>query len=415
MGRLDGTPKAGRRRVMRVAILAVAVAAGVAAVMVTGIGGDWRQDLTGGAVFARDAQATLGPHAEIVRPAPIIGVATRPVLERRVVPGTVQPGRSPRLAFRVGGPLIDLPVREGQEVAAGTLLAAIDPRDFDLAVADVRARLDAAEAARRLARISYRRQDDLVRRGAVSRAALDAAIAERDRTLAQVGSLMEQLATAEAARGDTRLVAPFDGRIARLHVEAHDHVSARAPVLTFHDTAAIDLVVHLPETIIARLSDVVGIDVTLADRPDRRHAATIHEIASDLSADTGAYRTALRIADLDGPAPLAGVSGTATLRFAGADAEGQILVPSSAVFTRRDGADDGESGGGDFVWVVAGDPPTVTARPVTVTGLAGDRACLADGLVDDERIVAYGVHFLREGQRVRPLEAPDPVVVRAGL
>ena len=75
-----------------------------------------------------------------------------------------------------------------------------------------------------------------------------------------------------------------------------------------------------------------------------------------------------------------------------------VLVPTSAVFAGSDG--------GDFVWVVEGDPPVVVSRPVTVAGVVGDRARLAAGLADGERIVAYGVDFLLEGQRVRPMAAP---------
>ncbi len=398
--RLDGNRKTRRRRIVAVLGVAIVLAVGgtAATFFVTNGGSTPRPD--DHAVLGGEDGAVLGPHADIVRPARVIDVAVRPSTELRAFPGTVHPARSSKLAFRVGGPLIDLPVREGEEVAAGTLLARIDPRDFDLAVAELEARLDAAKAARRLAGLNHRRRAELVERGAVSVADLDRATAERDRTSAEVASLVEQLATARAALEDTRLLAPSDGRIARLHIDLHDYVMARAPVLTFHDTSGVDLIVNLPETIIPRLPDVLGIEVELSDRPGRRHAAEIREIASELAADTGAYRTALRIAGLDGAAPLAGLSGTAHVRFAGPafGSESEILVPSSAVFAGTEG--------GDFVWVVAGEPPTVSARPVAVSGIADDSTRLAGGLEGNERIVAYGVHFLREGQRVRPMAWP---------
>ncbi len=395
--RLDRKPKA-RPHLVAAIVLILVLTAGAAVTMLSDKGDTLFLIASGLLASGQTREDTLGPHAEIVRPAAVIGVALRSPVEVRAFPGTVHPARSSRLAFRVSGPLVTLPVQEGEEVGVGTLLARIDPRDFELAVADLTARLEAADAARRLAEINHGRQEELVRRRAVPVANLDSALAERDRAVAEVESVLHQLATAQAALDDTRLVAPSGGRVAALHVELHDYVTARAPVLTFHDTAATDLIVNLPETMIPRLPAVTGIEVTVADRPGRLYAAEIREMASELAADTGAYTTALRISDLDGPAPLAGLSGTARFHIAETtSASGrEIMVPSSAVFAGPEG--------GNHVWVVTGDPSLVTARPVTVVGIDGDHTRLVGGLAQGERIVAYGVHFLREGQRVRPLD-----------
>ena len=48
----------------------------------------------------------------------------------RKLPGKVKANREVDLAFQVAGPLIELPVKAGDEVAEGALLARIDPRDF---------------------------------------------------------------------------------------------------------------------------------------------------------------------------------------------------------------------------------------------------------------------------------------------
>ena len=293
-------------------------------------------------------------------------------------------------------------------VEAGTPLALIDPRDFVLAADELSARLDAARAAQRLAEVNHRRRAQLVERRVASTADLDQAIAERDRTAAEVASLTHALEMARAALDDTRLIAPFDGRIARLHVELHDFVNARQAAIAFHDTSSVDLVVDLPETIIPRLSEILQIEVELSGQTGQRYPATIREIASEQAADTGTYRTALRLSGLDGPPPFAGRSGTAYISLANGASRSQdeVLVPSSAVFAGEDG--------GDFVWVVEGDPPAVAPRPVTVTGIVGDQARLAAGLSGGERVVAYGVHFIEEGQRVQPME-PTSHMAGGGL
>lgn len=351
-------------------------------------------------VSAEGQLGALGPHAEIVRPAAVIEVTAQRPVEVRGFPGTLHPVRSSRLAFRVGGPLIDLPVEEGDLVAAGDLLAEIDPRDFELAVAELEARLEAAQAARRLANLQHRRQAQLVERGHTSRANLDVAIAERDRTAAEVASLTQQLATAQAALDDTRLIAPFDGRVARLHVELHDYLSARQTAVIFHDVSGADFVVDLPERMVGRLHHLQDIEVELSDAPNRRYGAQVREMASEQAADTGTYRTALRLSGLEGVPPVAGLSGTAYLLFLEENFQrsGEITLPSSAVFRGAEGD--------DRVWVVEGSPARVAGRPVTVTGVEGDRIRVAEGLENGERIVVYGVDFLRDGQAVRPFAVP---------
>ena len=50
------------------------------------------------------------------------------------------------MSFRVAGPLVELPVDQGGEVRRGDLLARIDPRDFNISVAEAVAAFDKAEA-----------------------------------------------------------------------------------------------------------------------------------------------------------------------------------------------------------------------------------------------------------------------------
>lgn len=364
-----------------------------------GIGNDEDAADTGLA-SSMDLERGLGAHAEIVRPAAIHTVARATGGEVRTFPGTVMPARSSGLAFRISGPLVDLAVREGDIVEAGALLAVVDPRDYAIAVARLKASLQAAEAASRLAQLDHERSVELRARGAAPEAAVDRTSAERDQALAEVASLRQQLKAAEAALSDTRLTAPFRGRVARLHVEAFDFVTAGEVAITLHDVAGAEFVVFIPERQLARLDDVREVHFELADRPGYWRPAHVHEIASDESADTAAFRTTLRQTDLNGTAPLAGISGVGRLVFA-TDGDA-IKVATSAVFSRSDGR--------TFVWrVEAGAPARVRAHEVEVAGIEGERVRITRGLGPGDRIVAYGVDFLMEGQAVRPMGQGTPM------
>jgi len=48
----------------------------------------------------------------------------------RTFPGKVQASQQVDLAFRISGPLVEFPVKEGQAIKKNDLLARIDPRDY---------------------------------------------------------------------------------------------------------------------------------------------------------------------------------------------------------------------------------------------------------------------------------------------
>ena len=66
-----------------------------------------------------------------VRPIKLMTVGSDLTGQTRKLPGTVRATKRVDLAFQVSGPLIELPVKEGQRVNRGDLVARIDPQDFE--------------------------------------------------------------------------------------------------------------------------------------------------------------------------------------------------------------------------------------------------------------------------------------------
>ena len=71
------------------------------------------------------------------------------------------------LSFRVPGTIQELPVKEGDRVEEGQLLAALDPTDFEIAVKDAQASFDRADS-------DYKRAQELVKKDFISRSDFDA-------------------------------------------------------------------------------------------------------------------------------------------------------------------------------------------------------------------------------------------------
>jgi HlyD family secretion protein len=246
--------------------------------------------------------------------------------------GRVEPASRIRRVTRAAGAegvrVLELAVREGEEVEAGALLATFDdlPRKEaalaqaeahvalaearlarlraagrDTEIAAARARVAAASAAEQSARREADRAQRLLRTAAGNEAAWDRArfaavqaTAERARAEADLASLLspraEDLAVAdaelaaaraaaretEAARDTARLTAPIAGRVLRLHARAGEKVGEDG-VLELADLSALDIVAEVYETDLPRVRPGARAEVIVPGET-RRFTATVREI-----------------------------------------------------------------------------------------------------------------------------------------
>ena len=98
------------------------------------------------AVFLYNPDTTPPDKPPPVRPAKTSVVQSAGNSMARSFTGSVLAQDQVELAFRVAGPLIKLPVRAGDEVKAGDLIAQIDPRDFRSREARIQGSLDQSRA-----------------------------------------------------------------------------------------------------------------------------------------------------------------------------------------------------------------------------------------------------------------------------
>ena len=110
---------------------------------------------------------------EVVRPAKIMTIAFQGDVSVRRLPGKVRASQRVDLAFKVSGPLIELPIEEGQDVKKGEVIARILPRDFKTNLAKAKARALEAEQ-------QYKRYKDLYIKKQVPKADFDRYKSEYD-------------------------------------------------------------------------------------------------------------------------------------------------------------------------------------------------------------------------------------------
>ncbi len=303
-------------------------------------------------------------------------------------PGRVKASNQVDVSFRVGGPLVELPVREGDVVRRDGLIARIDPRDY-------RVRLDAARADFERAEADLQRFSALYEKEAVSQAQLDQARAARDVANAAVED-------AKSALDDTYLRAPFAGRIGERFVENFEVVQPKQRIVSLIDISNVDIVFDAPENLLARVSgyrsnQAHGRIVARFDTaPGHEYDLTLKEVATQADPRSQTYRVTFTMRQPQELNVLPGMTGIIYRYPIGPGAAAAVVIPAAAVFS--------DEAGNPQVWAVETNGMTVTKRSVTTGELTGtDGIRILDGLSPGETIVVTGVNRLREGDEIRRL------------
>lgn len=336
--------------------------------------------------------ACRAPEAPVDAVRPAMVVRPQPAAARfEAFAGEVRARVESPLAFRVPGRVLARQVDVGERVAAGALLATLDPADVQLQAQAAQAALAAAEANLELARAEHERHAELLARGLVSRQLADNKRTTLQAAEAQVRQARAQRDVSRNQAGYAELRAPAAGVVAQRLVEAGQVVAAGQAVFVLAVDGEREVAIGLPEAEVGQFEQGQAVRVALWSAQDRLLSGHLREIAP--AADAGARTFAARVAldPTDAPVEL-GQSARVFIATAG---DAGLRVPLAAVSAR-----DGQS----FVWVV--DPATgaLARRAVTVRAWSEDGVTLDAGVTPDEWVVAAGVHLLREGQRVRPVD-----------
>jgi len=324
---------------------------------------------------------------EVIRPVKMMTIGAGAGAGTREYPGRVRAAEEIQLSFEVAGRIVELNAREGQAVVSGALVAALDPRDYEAA-------RDRDLARRNETRADYERNRTLYERDAISLRDLE--VVRRQFEVAEAN-----LKQTEKALSDTRLFAPYDGKIAGRLVENFENVEAKQAVVMFHDDSYMEIKASFPEAEYLRIRDLGGVKemteklspkVEVSAAAGRMIDAWVKELRNTADPVTRTYEVTL---GFDSPAGLSITSGmTAKVIITLKGAAGTTLVPVAAVVA-------GE-GGKSTVWVFDKTSGTVSSRAVTVGQMTGDEIEILKGLTDGEQITVLGSTNLREGMKVRP-------------
>jgi membrane fusion protein (multidrug efflux system) len=345
-----------RRRVMFGFLTAVAVSAAVA--------GWWMLGTEPPA-----AQPARPPARVVLTPAE----TTRLVRELRAI-GTVEATSSVMIAAEVTGRVAELPFEDGQMVEEGRPLVVLDP-------GPVEAELRAAEAQAAEIAQQVERSGQLAARGFSPRGDLEDARRQLDGARARA-------AAARARLEQSRIVAPFPGRIGLREVSVGALVQPGTPLVPLDAVDPIDLRFALPEQEAARLAPGAAVRATSAALPGRLFEGEVRVLATRVDPATRTMTIEARLPNPDGvlkPGMLLQVAAAAEV------VEGAVTVPPRAVQLR---------GPDHFVFTV--EEGRARRLPVTIGERTAERIEIREGLEPGMQVVVEGLQGLEDGAQVAP-------------
>lgn len=327
--------------------------------------------------------------APVVRPIKIHTIGKADAEARREYPGSIRAFQHADMGFEVSGRVEEFFVREGDDVVQGEVLARLDPRDYE-------ADLKAAQANLRKAESDLRRSKNIYKEdpGAISTETIDTHQRAVDVSKAN-------LAVSQKALDDTRLRAPFSGRMARKLVEDFSNVKAKEPVLVLQDTSTLEIEINVPERDIARRavrsvrddpSRAMEPEVIVSALPTLSFPAWVKEHASAADPVTRTFSVKLNFKSEEDLNILPGMT-----------ARVQVTVDPSRAWSVPVSAALADDAGKPYVWKVDSESMAVTRATVELGDLIDDRVLITGGLEEGDVVAISGVHQLRDDMQVRIL------------
>lgn len=320
-------------------------------------------------------------YQDIARPVRVVKVETLGVMQK-VYTGVVEAEEYSKLAFKVSGPLVEMNVDAGQKVRKGTVIAAVDPLDYNL-------QYEANKAAYITAKSQMERNEKLLAMQAISK---------QDYEIAKANYVKAKSAyeTSGNTLEDTKLRAPFDGFVEQKYVENYQKVQPGESIIKLVNPDKLEVNFILPETNVRLTREILQVAVEFDTYRGKWFQAKVKEFV-DASPDGSGIPVRLSITDTAFRRDIyniyPGFSCKVKLNVDNLSGTG-YAVPLSAVL--KDLKTDETS-----VWLYDAGNKTVRRQKVETEQLFGrDEVQITSGLKADDVIVVAGVNYITEGQKV---------------
>ena len=301
------------------------------------------------------------------------------VAQARVVPtsvevsGVVEASRVAAVSSRVMATVRAVTVKEGESVRPGQVLVEIDPTTAQGQEAQARGALAQAQAALALAERNWARFRALAEKQAASELEVDVARMQYEQAQGAVQQAQGAVEAAASVARESRVVAPFAGRIAAKLIEVGDLAAPGRPLVMLESATGRRLAVAVPESAAGALAVGGRVPVRIDSMPELGVIEGVIEERAP-GADPMTHTVAIKVA-LTGFEVPAGAAGRASVAVG---SRPLVIVPAEALL---------RYGGLDLV-VIRDDQGLARSRAVTVgERLDGEVVAVLSGLKAGEEVL----------------------------
>ena len=317
----------------------------------------------------------------------------------------IQPYQQVELAFKSNGYLASIRqvrdadghirnIDQGDYVTKGTVLATVQPDDYQQKLDQAKAQLAKAQADHERAKLSFERISALYRVGAATKPDYDDTNAQFQSTQAAVDNANASIAEAQIALGYCQLKAPFDSWVLKRNVDVGMLVGPATNGFTLADTRSVKAVFGVPDTYIDKVKLGSPQTITTEALPGS-FSGHVTSISAAADPKSRVYSVEVRI---DNPKNLLKAGMIASINIGAGQSIGRVnVVPLTAVVR----SPDNPNGFAVYLTDGTGDTVTVHTHDVTLGDTYGNNIAVLTGLTPQERVVTSGTNMIKSGQQVR--------------
>ena len=320
-----------------------------------------------------------------------------------VLPGTLQAYVSTPIHARVSGYVKSWSVDIGTRVKTGQVLAEIDTPELDQQLAQTEASLNTARAHARLADLTAKRWQAMLKNDSVSQQEVDEKSGDAVAKQSVVAAMQADVERMRALQGFKRVTAPFAGVVTSRKTDMGELINAGAQngreLYTIADVHKLRLYVNAPQAYANRIKPGMVASVEVNEHPSERFNARVVADSRAVNEASGTVLIQLEIDNSDGrllPGDFASVS------FKLDRAANTRILPASAMMFRSSGPQI----------ATVNDEQRVKFHGVRIGRDLGQTVEIVAGLEDlkpDERIIDLPPETLAENDKVRIKQsAPAP-------